>query len=81
MADAQRDATTAGAPSSVAKGGVLLGMSVDELRDMVVAMGAPQYRGKQIFDKLMQGAATIDDLNQVCAIVHFLIALTRTAEF
>lgn len=65
VAAAQRDAASTGARSGTTQGPVLLGMSVDQLKEMVVDMGAPQYRGKQIFDKLMQGVASIDDLNQV----------------
>jgi hypothetical protein len=34
----------------------------------MVGMGAEKYRGKQIFDGLMHGAATVDELRLVQAL-------------
>lgn len=46
-------------------GNVLLGKSVEELAALSVSLGQPRYRGKQIFDGLLQGARSTADLHLV----------------
>ena len=46
-------------------GNILLGKSVEELAALSVSLGQPRYRGKQIFDGLLQGARSTADLHLV----------------
>ena len=45
-------------------GTVLLGHSIEELGQLAKDTGQAAYRGKQLYDGLMHGARTIDNLNQ-----------------
>jgi hypothetical protein len=50
-------------------GYVLLGKSVATLTEFMVGLGAEKYRGKQIFDCLMHGAASVNEFHHVRLIV------------
>ena len=44
---------------------VLLGMEIPQLAYVAESLGEQAYRGKQLFDKLVQGRKAIMDLEQV----------------
>ncbi|CAL8470309.1 g9851 [Coccomyxa elongata] len=48
-----------------AGGQVLLGRSLEELQDFAKAHGQPAYRGKQLYDGLMHGAHSVEDITNV----------------
>lgn len=46
-------------------GQVLLGRSLEELQEFAKAHGQPAYRGKQLYDGLMHGAHSVEDITNV----------------
>lgn len=53
-------------PAKDFAGAALLGMSLQELEELVLSCDQPKYRGKQIRDKLLHGVKAVADLDQVC---------------
>lgn len=50
---------------SAPPGFVLLGKTVPELEQLAVQYGQPKYRGKQLFDAVLNGARTLDDIPNI----------------
>lgn len=46
-------------------GQVLLGKTLEELQEFAKAQGQPAYRGKQLYDGLMHGAHSVEDITNV----------------
>ncbi|KAK9915952.1 hypothetical protein WJX75_006384 [Coccomyxa subellipsoidea] len=63
LRDSQQ-ASTSGRTAG-AGGQVLLGKTLEELQEFAKAQGQPAYRGKQLYDGLMHGAHSVEDITNV----------------
>jgi len=63
--DAAVEGALAAPDLSEAGGAVLLGKSKAELEALMVSLGQPKFRGKQVLDALLHGARSVDELRLV----------------
>lgn len=67
VGDSAAAPSAAAAPPAAPQQRVLLSMSADELKALALADGEAGYRGKQVFDSITKGAATVEEIRGIPA--------------